>query len=98
MLVFATGFRVIDAATELNVTGRGGAKLKDAWASGTEALRGITVPGFPNFFMLLGPNTGLGHTSVVFMIEAQVQHVLSCLRLLSSQRASTIEARTAATR
>jgi len=98
VLVFATGFRVIDAATELNVTGRGGAKLKDAWAPGTEAFRGITVPGFPNFFMLLGPNTGLGHTSVVFMIETQVQHVLSCLRLLSSERASTIEARAAATR
>jgi cation diffusion facilitator CzcD-associated flavoprotein CzcO len=98
VLVFATGFRVIDAATELNVTGRGGAKLKDAWAPGAEAFRGITVPGFPNFFMLLGPNTGLGHTSVVFMIEAQVQHVLSCLRLLSSEKASTIEARATATR
>jgi cation diffusion facilitator CzcD-associated flavoprotein CzcO len=98
VLVFATGFRVIDAATELNVTGRGGAKLKDAWAAGPEAFRGITVPGFPNFFLLLGPNTGLGHTSVVFMIETQVQHVLSCLRLLSGERASTIEARAAATR
>ena len=98
VLVFATGFRVIDAATELNVTGRGGAKLKDAWAAGAEAFRGITVPGFPNFFLLLGPNTGLGHTSVVFMIETQVQHVLSCLRLLSGKRASTIEAGAAATR
>jgi cation diffusion facilitator CzcD-associated flavoprotein CzcO len=98
VLVFATGFRVIDAATELNVTGRGGAKLKDAWEAGAEAFRGITVPGFPNFFLLLGPNTGLGHTSVVFMIETQVQHVLSCLRLLSSERARTIEAREAATR
>jgi cation diffusion facilitator CzcD-associated flavoprotein CzcO len=98
VLIFATGFRVIDAATELNVTGRGGAKLKDVWALGAEAFRGITVPGFPNLFMLLGPNTGLGHTSVVFMIETQVQHVLSCLRLLSSEQASTIEARAAATR
>jgi cation diffusion facilitator CzcD-associated flavoprotein CzcO len=98
VLVFATGFRVIDAAIELNVTGRGGAKLKDAWAPGVEAFRGITVPGFPNFFMLLGPNTGLGHTSVVFMIETQVQHVLSCLRLLSGEKASTIEARASATR
>jgi cation diffusion facilitator CzcD-associated flavoprotein CzcO len=97
VLIVATGFRVIDAATELNVTGRG-VKLKDAWGPGAEAFRGITVPGFPNFFLLLGPNTGLGHTSVVFMIETQVQHVLSCLRLLSGERASTIEARAAATR
>ncbi len=98
VLVYATGFRVIDAASELNVTGRGGRKLADAWAGGVEAYRGVTVPGFPNFFLLLGPNTGLGHTSVVFMIESQVQHVLSCLRILSREQASTIEARTAATR
>jgi len=98
VLIFATGFRVIDAAAELNVTGRGGVKLKDAWATGVEAYRGITVPGFPNFFLLLGPNTGLGHTSVVFMIETQVQHVLSCLRILSREKASTIEAREPATR
>jgi cation diffusion facilitator CzcD-associated flavoprotein CzcO len=98
VLVFGTGFRVVDAAAELNVTGRDGVKLTDAWAAGVEAFRGITVPGFPNFFMLLGPNTGLGHTSVVFMIEAQVQHVLSCLRILSRARASTIEATAPATR
>jgi cation diffusion facilitator CzcD-associated flavoprotein CzcO len=97
-LVFATGFRVVDAATELNVSGRGGVKLKDAWAAGVEAYRGITVPGFPNFFMLLGPNTGLGHTSVVFMIEAQVQHVLSCLRIVSRRKAATIEATEPVTR
>jgi len=44
VLIFATGFRVVDAATELNVTGRGGVKLKDAWAAGVEAYRGVTVP------------------------------------------------------
>jgi cation diffusion facilitator CzcD-associated flavoprotein CzcO len=92
-VIYATGFRVVDSAAELNVTGRGGVKLKDAWAEGVEAYRGITVPGFPNFFLLLGPNTGLGHTSVVFMIEAQVQHVMSCLRILSKERAAVIEAR-----
>jgi len=98
VLILATGFRVVDSATELNVTGRDGVKLKDAWATGVEAYRGITVPGFPNFFLLLGPNTGLGHTSVVFMIETQVQHVLSCLRILSREKASTIEATETASR
>jgi cation diffusion facilitator CzcD-associated flavoprotein CzcO len=98
VLIYGTGFRVVDAAAELNVTGRDGVKLADAWQHGVEAYRGITVPGFPNLFLLLGPNTGLGHTSVVFMIETQVQHVLSCLRLLSREKASTIEATTAATR
>jgi len=91
VLIYATGFRVVDSATELNVTGRGGVKLADAWQDGVEAYHGITVAGFPNFFMLLGPNTGLGHTSVVFMIESQVQHVMSCLRILSREKASTIE-------
>ncbi|HEX6520047.1 MAG TPA: NAD(P)/FAD-dependent oxidoreductase [Streptosporangiaceae bacterium] len=91
VIIYATGFRVVDAATELHVIGRGGIKLADEWADGVEAYRGITVDGFPNFFLLLGPNTGLGHTSVVFMIESQVQHVMSCLRILSRERASTIE-------
>jgi cation diffusion facilitator CzcD-associated flavoprotein CzcO len=98
VLVYATGFRVIHSADELNVTGRGGRKLTEAWEHGVEAYRGITVPGFPNLFLLLGPNTGLGHTSVVFMIESQVQHVLSCLKILSRQQASTIEAKAAPTR
>jgi cation diffusion facilitator CzcD-associated flavoprotein CzcO len=91
VIIYGTGFRVVDSATELNVTGRGGVKLADAWSSGVEAYHGVTVAGFPNFFFLLGPNTGLGHTSVVFMIETQVQHIMSCLRILSRERASTIE-------
>jgi cation diffusion facilitator CzcD-associated flavoprotein CzcO len=88
VIIYATGFRVIDAPAALNVTGRDGRELKQ---EGTEAFHGITVPGFPNFFMLLGPNTGLGHTSVVFMIETQIQHVLSCLRILARERAGTLE-------
>jgi cation diffusion facilitator CzcD-associated flavoprotein CzcO len=98
VIVYATGFRVIDSADELHVTGRGGVKLAEAWQHGVEAYRGVTVPGFPNFFLLLGPNTGLGHTSVVFMIETQVQHVMSCLRILAREKASTIEARPGPTR
>ena len=56
------------------------------------------MAGFPNLFLLLGPNTGLGHTSVVFMIESQVQHVLSCLRILARTGADTIEVSEAAQR
>lgn len=88
VIIYATGFKVIESVTGLNVTGRGGRKLAH---EGPEAYHGITVPGFPNFFMLLGPNTALGHTSVVFMIESQVQHVLSCLRMLARDKADTIE-------
>jgi cation diffusion facilitator CzcD-associated flavoprotein CzcO len=95
VIIYATGFRVIDSVAALNVTGRDGRELKQ---EGVEAYRGITVPGFPNFFMLLGPNTGLGHTSVVFMIESQIQHVMTCLRMLARERAGTIEVRQAASR
>jgi cation diffusion facilitator CzcD-associated flavoprotein CzcO len=93
VIIYGTGFHVVDSAATLNVAGRDGRKLADAWQDGVEAYRGITVAGFPNFFMLLGPNTGLGHTSVVFMIEAQVQHIMSCLRLVARSSAATIEVR-----
>ena len=95
VIVYATGFRVIESVASLSVAGRDGRKLTP---ENLEAYRGVTVSGFPNFFMLLGPNTGLGHTSVVFMIESQIQHVLSCLRILARDRAGAIEVREAAQR
>ncbi len=90
VIIYATGFRVVESVTSLKVTGRDGRKLTP---DGLEAYQGITLAGFPNFFMLLGPNTGLGHTSVVFMIESQVQHVMSCLRMLARNRGDAIEVR-----
>jgi cation diffusion facilitator CzcD-associated flavoprotein CzcO len=98
VIIYGTGFKTVEALTELNVAGRDGVKLQDAWRGGAEAYHGITVAGFPNFFLLLGPNTGLGHNSVVFMIESQVQHVLSCLRLLARQGGNTIEVKASAQR
>ena len=88
VIIYATGFKVIESVTSLNVTGRDGRKLR---AENLEAYRGITAAGFPNLFLLLGPNTALGHTSVVFMIETQIQHVLSCLRLIARDKADGIE-------
>ena len=98
VIIYGTGFKTVEAVAEMNVAGRDGVKLQDIWRGGMEAYHGITVAGFPNFFMLLGPNTGLGHNSVVFMIESQVQHVMSCLRLIATQKADTIEVRPAALR
>jgi cation diffusion facilitator CzcD-associated flavoprotein CzcO len=88
VIIYATGFRAIESVTSLNITGRDGRKLQ---AGNLEAYRGITAAGFPNLFLLLGPNTALGHTSVVFMIETQIQHVLSCLRLIAQDKADAIE-------
>jgi cation diffusion facilitator CzcD-associated flavoprotein CzcO len=95
VIIYATGFGVIESVTGLNVTGRDGRKLTPQTLA---AYHGITVTGFPNFFMLLGPNTALGHSSVVFMIESQVQHVLSCLRRLARDQGETIEVREPALR
>jgi cation diffusion facilitator CzcD-associated flavoprotein CzcO len=92
-IIYGTGFKVVDAMDHWKITGRGGQKIQEAWSDGIVAHRGTTLPGFPNLFLLLGPNTGLGHNSVVFMIEVQVAHILGCLRLLSENKATTIEPR-----
>ncbi|MEU6712823.1 NAD(P)/FAD-dependent oxidoreductase [Nonomuraea sp. NPDC046802] len=93
VIVYGTGFKVTDALTEQRIVGRDGLKIQDAWQDGVEAYYGITTSGFPNLFFLLGPNTGLGHTSVVFMIESQVHYVMECLRLLSRTRARAVDVR-----
>ncbi|MBE7199742.1 MAG: 4-hydroxyacetophenone monooxygenase, partial [Parafilimonas terrae] len=84
VIVYATGFDVTATFARMNLVGRNGLRLTEAWAGGMGAYQGITVAGFPNYFMLLGPNSGLGHNSVVSMIEIQVQHVLDCLKALRS--------------
>ncbi|GAA3190066.1 flavin-containing monooxygenase [Nonomuraea roseoviolacea] len=93
VIVYGTGFRVTDALREQRIVGRDGVELQDAWREGIEAYYGITTAGFPNLFFLLGPNTGLGHNSIVFMIESQVRYVLDCLRLLSRTGARALDVR-----
>jgi cation diffusion facilitator CzcD-associated flavoprotein CzcO len=92
-IVFGTGFHVTDAMAKAHLTGRGGLKIADAWRDGIEAHLGTTVAGFPNLFFLVGPNTGLGHNSIIFMIESQVRYIMSCLRLVARQNAASIEVR-----
>jgi len=82
VLVLATGFDTTASLARVPVVGRDGLILARAWGERVAAHRGVAVAGFPNFFMLLGPNTGLGHNSVVLMIEIQVRHVLDCLDAL----------------
>jgi cation diffusion facilitator CzcD-associated flavoprotein CzcO len=98
-LIFGTGFDVSANLARLDLVGRAGERLGDVWArDGIGAHLGMTVNGFPNLFLMLGPNTGLGHTSVVFMIEAQARYIAKALELLERSRASTIEVRAAAQR
>ena len=96
VLVHATGFDVSAGLPRARIVGRGGTTLAAAWAGGMEAYQGISVAGFPNFFLLLGPNTALGHNSVLLMLEAQIEHVLGCLAALQRAGARTIAVRPAA--
>jgi len=73
--------------------GKGGVEIHDAWGKRMSAYLGVTVSGFRNFFMLLGPNTGLGHNSVVLMIEAQVRYAMKCLTLMRRRKQRVLEVR-----
>lgn len=92
-IVLATGFHVTDMPAATRTRGRAGRTLDDVWQGSPAAYLGTTIAGFPNLFMLLGPNTGLGHTSVVYMIEAQIEHALDCLKAMDRRGAATIEVR-----
>jgi cation diffusion facilitator CzcD-associated flavoprotein CzcO len=92
-IIFGTGFHVTDAMAKAHIVGRGGLEIQDAWRDGVTAHLGTTVAGFPNLFFLVGPNTGLGHNSIIFMIESQVRYIMGCLRLVAKSGAASIEVR-----
>jgi cation diffusion facilitator CzcD-associated flavoprotein CzcO len=92
-IIFGTGFEVTDLPIAHRVRGRDGRTLAETWRGSPQAHLGTTVAGFPNLFILLGPNTGLGHNSVVFMIECQIAHLMAALRHLRSTGAQAVEPR-----
>jgi cation diffusion facilitator CzcD-associated flavoprotein CzcO len=81
-IVYATGFHVNDPPFADRVRGRGGRTLAEAWAGSPEAFLGTTIAGFPNLFLMTGPNTGLGHNSMIIMIEAQLELIMGALKEL----------------
>lgn len=91
--VYATGFEATSFLVPMQITGRDGIALHDAWRAGAEAHRGITISGFPNLFLLYGPNTNLGHNSILFMIECQVSYVIRCLEELERRGARSLDVR-----
>ena len=93
-IICGTGFDVADAGAPFPVIGAGGADLDARWRSdGPQAYLGASIAGFPNFFMMIGPNTGLGHNSMVYMIESHIAYIASCLRALCRRGARTMEVR-----
>jgi cation diffusion facilitator CzcD-associated flavoprotein CzcO len=93
VIVYGTGYRATEFLTPMAVTGAGERRLDQAWRDGAEAYLGITVAGFPNFFLLYGPNTNLGGNSIIYMLEGQIRYVASALRALREERLGWLDVR-----
>jgi cation diffusion facilitator CzcD-associated flavoprotein CzcO len=92
-IIFGTGFHVTDAPIAARIRGCGGRTLADAWNPSMQAYLGISVAGFPNLFTMVGPNTGLGHNSLVYMIESQLNYVIDCLQVMRERGADVVDVR-----
>ncbi|OOG53425.1 NAD(P)/FAD-dependent oxidoreductase [Polaromonas sp. C04] len=94
VIIWGTGFRATEFITPLRIHGERGEELSERWRAQPAATRlGITVADFPNLFMLVGPNTGLGHNSIIFMIEAQLNYIVGALRSLRQRGQTTLRLR-----
>lgn len=91
-IIYATGFRPLDVLNAVEIEGRAGHRLSEDWRERPQAHLGISVHGYPNLHFLLGPNTALGHNSVLTMIESQAQHVLAAIAARKARSARWIEA------
>jgi cation diffusion facilitator CzcD-associated flavoprotein CzcO len=92
-LVLATGFKVADHPITKTLFGTDGRSLSEHWDSGAAAYLGTTISGFPNLFLLTGPNTGLGHNSIIYMLEAQFEYILGALATLDAENLATLDVR-----
>ncbi|MGQ0622222.1 MAG: flavin-containing monooxygenase [Panacagrimonas sp.] len=91
VIIWGTGFHAADPVPRGVFHGREGIDILDAWKDGAEAYKGTTMVGFPNLFFIVGPNTGLGHSSMVFMIESQVRYISEALKAMRERNAGTVE-------
>jgi cation diffusion facilitator CzcD-associated flavoprotein CzcO len=92
-IVLATGFKVTDISLAHRIRDAQGLSMADHWQGSPQAYLGTSVAGYPNFFFVTGPNTGLGHNSLLFMIEAQLSYVIDALRQMRARGATRIEVR-----
>jgi cation diffusion facilitator CzcD-associated flavoprotein CzcO len=93
-IIIATGFYTTEQPISQHIKGRNGRTLADAWAEhGMAAYKGTTIAGFPNLFQIVGPNTGLGHSSMVFIIESQIAYILSALQKIGERELLSVEPR-----
>jgi len=92
-IIFSTGFHVTDSPFAKLIRGADGRTLEQTWSGSRAAYLGTAVAGFPNLFMIIGPNTGLGHTSMTIMIEANVEYVIDALRAMDAAGVDTVDVR-----
>lgn len=93
VLILATGFDTTTFLAPTELIGLAGRSLQTEWQSGAQAYLGLTVSGFPNFFLMYGPNTNLGHNSILFMIECQANYILECVRALRDRNLRYLDLR-----
>ncbi|RIT42426.1 flavin-containing monooxygenase [Mycobacteroides abscessus] len=93
VIVYATGFDTENRCATESITGRDGVTIQQAWREGMQAYLGVAVTGFPNLFMLMGPNSGGGSQSILFVIECQIRYILGCLEMMKARNATRVEVR-----
>ncbi len=90
-IILATGFKAAEGVIPFTVKGKNSEDLNEAWRNGAEAYLGTSVSGFPNLFLVVGPNTGLGHSSMILMIEAQVHYIMECIQFMKKRNIKSAE-------
>ncbi len=92
VLIMGTGFKATEYLAPMKIHGSAGKELHDAWGAKVGAYLGMAVPGFPNFFMMYGPNTNLGGNSIIFMIECQARYIVQALQALKGHKTINVRA------
>ncbi len=92
-IILGTGFQAAEPPVARMIFGRDGRTMREHWSEAAEAYLGTSVPGFPNLFMITGPNTGLGHTSMIFMMESQFNYIVDALGKMTSGGISSVDVR-----
>jgi cation diffusion facilitator CzcD-associated flavoprotein CzcO len=93
VIVYGTGFKAADLLASVPVSGLGGRGMQETWKDGAQAYLGISVSGFPNFFMLYGPNTNLGGNSIIYMLEGQIGYALRAIQAIQANRLAWLDVR-----
>jgi len=91
LIVYSTGYDATDGVISYPVIGKGGQSVQEVWREYPRAYLGTAMPGFPNLFIVTGPNTGIGHTSAIFVIEAQMEYIVRAIKAVRQRQARSIE-------